>query len=84
MIGLPVMPDMTVGATHDHARQFERLAGIERRAHLDAGGLQRSVLRLAQQGGRDLVANLGVRRPDDGIARSPSMEDAGFTPFGRA
>lgn len=83
MISLPMMFDVAVGATHDHARQLKFLPGIEGRAHLETGRLQRRVLRLVQQGGRDLVADLGVRRPNDGIARSPAIEHVCFTLLGR-
>src|SRR5882724_1758633 len=71
------MLDVAVSAAHDHARQFERLSGVKRGTHLHARRLQRGILGVTEQRRGDFFADLGVRRPYDRIAGSPSVQDAG-------
>src|SRR5215207_6099043 len=70
------MLDVAIGATHDHLGYLERLARIKRGAHFEAGGLQRRILGVVQQGRHHLLTDPGVGCPYDGISRSPSIEDA--------
>src|SRR5215468_6845689 len=76
MVGLPMMLDVTVDSAHDHAGHFERFSGIERRAHLHARFLQRLILGIAKQARHHLFTDLGVRRPHNGIACPPAIQDA--------
>ena len=84
MVGLPMMLDVTVDAAHDHAGHFERFSGIERRAHLHARFLQRRILGIAKQARHHLFTDLGVRRPHNGIACPPAIQDAGVVQIGGA